>query len=70
MCSGHSVSPAITLVANPKGEIPAIAPYTWTEVKGIRLSKTGDTRTWQTADFVNNQGTRSLPFGLDGRGAL
>ncbi len=55
-------SPAIALVANAEGENPAIAPNTWVEVKGQNLSKTGDTRTWQASDFVNNQ----LPTSLDG----
>jgi uncharacterized protein (TIGR03437 family) len=54
--------PAIALVANAEGENPVIAPNTWVEVKGSRLSKAGDARTWQTSDFAKNQ----LPTSLDG----
>jgi uncharacterized protein (TIGR03437 family) len=55
-------SPTITLVANAEGENPVIAPNTWVEVKGLNLSKGGDSRVWQTSDFVKNQ----LPTSLDG----
>ncbi|HLK64508.1 MAG TPA: IPT/TIG domain-containing protein [Bryobacteraceae bacterium] len=55
-------SPAISLVANAEGEKPLIAPNTWVEIKGQNLSKANDTRTWQAADFVNNQ----MPTSLDG----
>jgi len=55
-------SPTITLVANAEGENPIIAPNTWVEVKGLNLSKPGDTRTWGASDFVNSQ----LPTRLDG----
>jgi uncharacterized protein (TIGR03437 family) len=55
-------TPIITLVANAEGENPTIAPNTWVEIKGSNLSKAGDSRTWQTADFVKNQ----LPTALDG----
>jgi uncharacterized protein (TIGR03437 family) len=55
-------SPTITLVANAEGENPVIAPNTWVEVKGQNLSKGGDSRIWQTSDFVKNQ----LPTNLDG----
>lgn len=60
--SALAQTPAITLVANAEGENPAIAPNTWVEIKGSSLSKAGDTRIWQTADFVKNQ----LPTALDG----
>jgi len=52
----------ITLVANAEGENQTIAPNTWVEIKGQNLSKSGDSRTWQASDFVNNQ----LPTKLDG----
>src|SRR5271170_8098128 len=55
-------SPAISLVANAEGGNPTIAPNTWVEVKGLNLSKPGDSRIWQQSDFVNGQ----LPVALDG----
>src|SRR5579872_4334071 len=55
-------TPVITLVANAEGENPVIAPNTWVEVKGANLSKAGDTRIWQSADFINGQ----MPTSLDG----
>jgi uncharacterized protein (TIGR03437 family) len=55
-------TPTITLVANAEGESPTIAPNTWVEVKGANLSRSGDSRTWQTSDFAKNQ----LPTNLDG----
>jgi uncharacterized protein (TIGR03437 family) len=58
----HAQTPTITLVANAEGENPSIAPNTWVEVKGLNLSKTGDSRIWQTSDFVNSQ----MPTMLDG----
>jgi uncharacterized protein (TIGR03437 family) len=62
--TGASVPPAptIALVANAEGEAPAIAPNTWVEIKGMNLAPAGDSRIWQTADFVNNQ----MPVQLDG----
>ncbi len=59
---GGSGTPAITLVANAEGEVPAIAPNTWVEIKGANLAPSGDTRIWGGADFVNNL----LPTSLDG----
>src|SRR5271155_2952913 len=55
-------SPMIALVANAEGENPLIAPNTFVEIKGVRLAKAGDSRTWQASDFVNNQ----MPSKLDG----
>ena len=55
-------SPVISLVANAAGENPVIAPNTWVEIKGANLAPSGDTRTWQSSDFHNNQ----LPVSLDG----
>ena len=54
--------PVISLVANAAGENPVIAPNTWLEIKGTRLASNGDSRTWQSSDFQNNQ----LPVSLDG----
>jgi hypothetical protein len=45
--------PLVSLVANAEGEMPAIAPNTWVEIKGGGLSLTGDTRIWKAADFSN-----------------
>jgi uncharacterized protein (TIGR03437 family) len=57
-----STSPIITLVANAEGGESVIAPNTWVAITGSNLAPTGDTRIWQTADFVNSQ----LPTALDG----
>ena len=54
--------PTITLVANAEGEVPAISPNTWVEVKGQNLAKAGDSRTWQASDFTGGQ----MPTALDG----
>ncbi len=59
-------SPAIALVANAEGERAIIAPNTWVEVKGSNLAPAGDSRIWQTPDFVNGQ----LPTKLDGVGVM
>jgi len=55
-------TPTITLVANAEGEVPTIAPNTWVEIKGANLAPSGDSRIWQTSDFVNSQ----MPTQLDG----
>jgi len=47
--------PTITVVANAEGENPVIAPNTWVEIKGSNLANPGDSRTWETADFVGGQ---------------
>ncbi len=57
--------PTISLVANAEGESNMIAPNTWVEIKGAGLALTGDSRTWQAGDFINNQ----LPTQLDRIGA-
>src|SRR5690348_1404202 len=54
--------PVISLVANAEGESPTIAPNTWVEIKGTRLARAGDSRTWQSSDVHNNQ----MPVSLDG----
>jgi len=69
--SGNTLSttanptPAVSQVVNAEGEIPLIAPNTWTEIKGVELAPHQDAlnlRIWAAADFVNNQ----LPTRLDG----
>ena len=55
-------TPTITLVANAEGDVPTIAPNTWVEIKGANLAPSGDSRMWQSSDFVNNQ----MPVQLDG----
>jgi uncharacterized protein (TIGR03437 family) len=55
-------APDISLVANAEGESPTIAPNTWVEIKGTNLAPAGDTRIWQTSDFVGGK----LPPSLDG----
>ena len=57
-----SPTPTITLVANAEGEVPTIAPNTWVEIKGSNLAPSGDSRIWQSSDFVNSQ----MPVQLDG----
>lgn len=52
------------MVANAAGESPIIGPNTWVEIKGSNLAPAGDTRNWQSSDFVNNQ----MPTALDGAG--
>lgn len=60
-CSKPAPAPAITLVANAEGETPTIAPNSWIEIKGSNLAAPGDSRVWQTSDFVGN----SMPTKLD-----
>src|ERR1022692_585919 len=55
-------APVITLVANAEGGVATISPNSWVEIKGSNLAPSGDTRIWQSPDFVNNQ----LPTSLDG----
>ncbi len=52
--------PLISQVSNAAGHNVTIAPNTWVEIKGTNLA--GNTRTWEAADFVNNQ----MPTRLDG----
>jgi uncharacterized protein (TIGR03437 family) len=53
--------PVIAEVANAEGESPTIAPNTWLEIKGANLAPPGDSRTWQSSDFVGTQ----MPVALD-----
>jgi uncharacterized protein (TIGR03437 family) len=57
-----TAAPTITVVANAEGGVATIAPNSWVEIKGSNLAPSGDTRVWQTTDFLNNQ----LPTSLDG----
>jgi len=57
-----TATPTIALVANAEGGVATIAPNSWMEIKGSNLGPAGDTRIWQSSDFVNNQ----LPTSLDG----
>src|SRR5580698_10410258 len=57
-----TATPTVTLVANAEGGVATIAPNLWMEIKGSNLGPAGDTRIWQSPDFVNNQ----LPTSLDG----
>jgi uncharacterized protein (TIGR03437 family) len=57
-----SSNPTITVVQNAEGGASTIAPNTWVTIKGSNLAPAGDSRIWQTSDFVNNQ----LPTQLDG----
>jgi uncharacterized protein (TIGR03437 family) len=54
-------NPEITFVGNAEGEGLVIAPNTWVEIKGANLAAPGDSRTWQSSDFVGTQ----MPTQLD-----
>src|ERR1039457_2748738 len=60
--SASQNAPVIGLAANAEGEAATIAPNTWVEIKGSNLAPAGDTRVWQSSDFVNNK----MPAQLDG----
>ena len=55
-------APVITQVTNAANNSTAIAPNTWVSIFGTNLAPAGDTRTWQSSDFVNDQ----MPSQLDG----
>ena len=55
-------APVITLVANAEGEVPAIAPNTWVDIKGTNLAPAADPRIWQASDFFADL----MPNQLDG----
>lgn len=55
-------APTAGEITNAFGNIKILAANTWFIIKGEDLSPPGDSRTWQTSDFVNNQ----LPTALDG----
>ncbi len=54
--------PAIAGVVNAESGSITIAPNTWVEIGGSNLAPAGDSRTWQTADFVDGD----MPTELDG----
>jgi uncharacterized protein (TIGR03437 family) len=54
--------PVIATVANAEGGSSTIAPNTWVAINGAGLAPAGDSRTWQSSDFVNSQ----MPIALDG----
>jgi uncharacterized protein (TIGR03437 family) len=60
--AGTGSAPVISLIANAEGESPIIAPNMWVEIKGINLSRAGDSRIWQGSDFSNDQ----MPRQMDG----
>jgi len=60
--SAGQTAPVIGLVANAEGESATIAPNTWLEIKGLNLSRAGDSRIWQSSDIVSNR----MPTQLDG----
>jgi uncharacterized protein (TIGR03437 family) len=53
--------PSISSIQNAFGGGTTIAPNMWVAIKGTNLAPAGDTRIWQTSDFVNNK----LPTQLD-----
>jgi len=55
-------APTLTLVANAEGGVATISPNSWVEIKGSNLAPAGDSRIWQSPDFVMNH----LPTALDG----
>ena len=57
------VPPAITLVVNAEGGASTIAPNTWVTLKGSNLAPAGDSRTWQSSDFVNDRYATQLDRG-------
>ncbi|HXP87260.1 MAG TPA: IPT/TIG domain-containing protein [Bryobacteraceae bacterium] len=61
----RKLTPGATTVGqttNAFGNIRVMAANTWVIIKGENLAPPGDSRTWQSSDFVNNQ----LPTALDG----
>jgi hypothetical protein len=49
-------------VANAEGGSASIAPNTWVAIHGANLAPVGDSRAWQTSDFINGQ----MPSKRDG----
>jgi len=54
--------PAIAGVVNAESGSTTIAPNTWVSIYGSSLAPAGDSRVWQTADFVGGE----MPAALDG----
>jgi len=61
-CRAATPAPVISSVINAFGGSVTIAPNTWVAIKGTNLAPSGDSRIWQTSDFVKNQ----MPTQLDG----
>ena len=55
-------TPVISGIENAEGGNVTIAPNTWIEIDGANLAPPGDSRIWQSADFVSNK----MPTQLDG----
>jgi uncharacterized protein (TIGR03437 family) len=55
-------APLINFVGNAEGANALLAPNTWVVIYGQSFDKPGESRSWQSSDFVNNQ----LPVQLDG----
>jgi len=64
--SPMAFAPSIELVGNAFGGAPLLAPNTWIEIKGMNLAPAGDSRSWQSSDFINN----NMPTALDGVSVL
>lgn len=52
----------VGLMANAFGNEKLLAPNTWAIIKGTNLGPAGDSRIWQSSDFVNGL----MPTSLDG----
>lgn len=57
-----SPAPMISAVVNAGSGNTTIAPNTWIEIIGANLAPSGDTRVWQSSDFVGG----AMPTQLDG----
>jgi uncharacterized protein (TIGR03437 family) len=55
-------SPTVGQTTNAASNIQVAAANAWISIKGTNLAPAGDTRTWQSSDFVNNL----MPTSLDG----
>jgi uncharacterized protein (TIGR03437 family) len=61
----RKISGAAVVGTTPPPATPlTIAPNMWTEIFGTGLSAAGDTRSWQSSDFLN--GGATMPTELDG----
>jgi uncharacterized protein (TIGR03437 family) len=60
--SSPTSTAVITSVSNAEGGSTTIAPNTWVAIQGTGIAPAGDSRIWQTSDFVNSQ----MPTNLDG----
>ena len=55
-------SPTVGQTTNAASNIQVAAANAWISIKGTNLAPAGNTRTWQSSDFVNNL----MPTSLDG----